>query len=500
MMKGFALVVVAAFTAGPVSDGPARGVGPASASVTTTSMFSVARQDPADSLYRDGRAALSRSDYSRAAEIFGRLVERFPSSKYTGEALYYLAFSQYRIGGTEKLRSARRVLARLQSEYPNVAKGDASALRTRICGELARRGDEGCAAEVTTSVAEIERAEREAEKRERDVEKREREIEKAERDRDRMADREIGSTGRSTRTGSARSACANENDEDDERVAALNALLQMDAERAMPILMKVLERRDACSAGLRSKAVFLVSQKRTPQTADLLLRVARNDPDQEVREQAVFWLSQVPDERAVDMLQDILRTSRDEGLQNKALFALSQHRSGRGSAILREFATRTEASEELRGQAIFWLGQRPSEENTQFLRSLFSRLTSEELKDKVIFSLSQRRGVGNEKWMMDIVTNTRESVEIRKKALFWAGQSGVGIAEIVPLYNRLNDREMKEQVIFVLSQRKDPAAVDKLLDIAKNDRDSELRKKAIFWLGQSRDPRVQQFLLDLINR
>jgi len=43
-----------------------------------------------------------------------------------------------------------------------------------------------------------------------------------------------------------------------DKVAALNALLQMDADRAMPILTKVLERRDACSAGLRRKAVFLV--------------------------------------------------------------------------------------------------------------------------------------------------------------------------------------------------------------------------------------------------
>ena len=46
----------------------------------------------------------------------------------------------------------------------------------------------------------------------------------------------------------------------------------------------------------------------------------------------------------------------------------------------------------------------------------------------------------------------------------------------------------------------DRTAMDKLFDIAKNEKDPELRKKAIFWLGQSRDPRVQQFLLDLINR
>jgi hypothetical protein len=42
--------------------------------------------------------------------------------------------------------------------------------------------------------------------------------------------------------------------------------------------------------------------------------------------------------------------------------------------------------------------------------------------------------------------------------------------------------------------------VDKLMEIARNDRDPELRKKAIFWLGQSRDPRVQQFLIDMINK
>jgi hypothetical protein len=65
----------------------------------------------------------------------------------------------------------------------------------------------------------------------------------------------------------------------------------------------------------------------------------------------------------------------------------------------------------------------------------------------------------------------------------------------------MNDTDMKEQIIFVLSQRqREPAAIDKMFEIAKNEKDADLRKKAIFWLGQSRDPRVQQFLIDLINK
>jgi HEAT repeat protein len=480
-MKAIALAVItAAFATGTSTENPSKAVSTASRYIAAT-----IKQDPADAAYRQAREAFNKGDFARASQMFKSVIDKYPSYQYHGDAMYYLAFSYYRLGGTERMRSAIQTLARLKEMHPGMAKGDVATLRTRICGELARGGDEACAAEVSESASSIARAERDAAKAEKAADRAERAAER--------------SAGRGSSSSS--SNCPNADDEDDERVAALNALLQMDADRAVPILTKVLERRDECSAPLRRKAVFLLSQKRTPQTADVLLKIARNDPDEEVRQQAVFWLSQVPDERAVDMLEDILRNSKDEELQNKALFALSQHRSPRGSAILRDFATKPGASTELRGQAIFWLGQRNSQENNDFLRNLYTRLDNDELKEKVLFSLSQRRGMGNEAWLMNIAVNDREDIELRKKALFWAGQSGVGIDAIIPLYSKINDQEMKEQVIFVLSQRGgSTAAVDKLMDIAKNDKNAELRKKAIFWLGQSRDPRVQQFLIDMINR
>jgi hypothetical protein len=55
---------------------------------------------------------------------------------------------------------------------------------------------------------------------------------------------------------------------------------------------------------------------------------------------------------------------------------------------------------------------------------------------------------------------------------------------------------MKEQLIFVLSQKHDRAAVDKLVDIVEKEKDTELRKRALFWLSQSNDPRAAE----LINR
>ena len=449
-------------------------------------------KDPADSLYREARAALAKGDYAKAADLFRKINKQYPDSDYAGEALYYLAFSEYRLGGSDRLRSALQSLTKIEDDYPDLAKrSDARALRTRVCGELAKQGDEDCAADIARSVGTavssavsgaVAGAVAGA-------------VEGA------VTAVEAGvATGINSSSRRSRSGCPSEDDDDDERIAALNALIQMDADRAMPILTKVLERRDPCSVGLRRKAVFLVSQKRTPETADVLLRIARNDPDEEVREQAVFWLSQVPDERAVTMLQQILASSNNENLKNKALFALSQHRSPNAAQFLRDFALRENESDELRGQAIFWLGQRRSPENAEFLRSLYTRIKSDEVKEKILFSLSQQRGVGNDKWLLDIVRNRNENMELRKKALFWAGQGAAPADQLISLYSTLTDSEMREQLIFVYSQRRDPAMVDKMLDIAKNDRDPELRKKAIFWLGQSRDPRVQQFLLDLINR
>jgi HEAT repeat protein len=409
---------------------------------------------------------MSRGDFRRAAEIFHRIPERYPQSAYAGQSIYFEAYSLYRSGGHEELDMARDRLMQLKQRYPTIAKKDGDPLLTRVCGELAKRGDEPCAASISKTAE---------------------------------GNNDVSDGKTVTIPGSQGRSCPSEDDESDERIIALQALLNMDADRAMPILQKVLARRDPCSVALRRKAVFLVSQKRTDQTATILMNVARGDPDQEVREQAVFWLSQVPG--STGLLEEILKGNGDENIKEKALFSLSQQNEPRAQQVLRDLAMRETESGDLREKAIFWLGQRHSTENTEFLRSLYARLTNEDLKEKILFSLSQQRGAGNDQWLMSIALNPKEGIELRKKALFWAGQTGVAIPELSRLYDRMGESEMKEQIIFVLSQRqRDPAAMDKMFDIARNEKDPELRKKAIFWLGQSRDPRVQQFLIDLINK
>jgi HEAT repeat protein len=279
---------------------------------------------------------------------------------------------------------------------------------------------------------------------------------------------------------------------------ALNALLQMNSDEALPLLKRVLERRDACSEVLRRKAVFLVAQKSSREAADILMTAAEKDPDDEVREQAVFWLGQVNSPRATALLEQILKTSKDEALQDKALFSLGQ--GGRGQAALRDYAAREDAPEQLRETAIFWLGQRQSSENAEFLRDLFTKSRDEEIKEKIIFSLSQTKSPANADFILDQATNPSNSMAVRKQALFWAGQSGaLDVARLGTMYDRTNDHEFREQVIFVLSQKgKNAAAIDKLIEIAKTEKDRDLRQKAIFWLGQSNDAKALKALQEII--
>ena len=69
------------------------------------------------------------------------------------------------------------------------------------------------------------------------------------------------------------------------------------------------------------------------------------------------------------------------------------------------------------------------------------------------------------------------------------------------MYQSVTDVEMKQQIIFVLSQSSDSeAVVDQLLEIAENEEDPELKRNVVFWLGQSDDPRVADYLLRLLRR
>ncbi len=407
------------------------------------------QEDPASKAYQAAREALNARRYEEAARAFAELRSRFPNSGYVADAYYYQAFALSRAGARDELQRALELLAAQKEHFPRAGTlADAEELKVRIEAQLARRGDAAAAEAIARQAAD---------------------------------------------------PCG---PEQEVRMAALSALLNMNADAAMPILREVLQSRDACSAELRRHAVFLVSQKMSDESVDILLDLAhRNpDPDPEVREQAVFWLSQVESEEALTALESILRESDDPELQERAIFAVSQHRSARAVELLKAYAERPDASKDMREQAIFWIGQNPRAGGTRYLIELYPRLDDPELRERAIFSISQGANEESRRWLVERAKDTSEDIEVRKNALFWAGQTGgFTVADLKELYTTMGDVEMKEQLIFVASQRGEGDAVDFLMEVARAEQDPELRERAVFWLGQSKDPRVAEFLLSLIR-
>jgi hypothetical protein len=515
------------------------------------------RQDPADSLYRAAREVMGRNDYKRAATLFRQVFERYPKSTYAADARYFEAFTLYRAGATDDLRRARVALRVLQADSANVARTlrrDALSLDTRVCGELARRGDEECARlldqrardggfgaavrgavdvavvaaaeamaspEIARAMSEAQAAAVEAARegaRGAQEAMNSPEVRRAITDAGQQAARVSADAARAAQeglrtgvealngmtwsmgSGSASNRRRNPNcrdADDDERVIALNGLQQMDGERALPLLRKVLARRDECSETLRRRAVFLVAQKKSPEVADLLVNTARNDPDPAVREEAVLWMSRVGGDRSVDFLRDVARNDTSLSLRKGAVRALSQSKEPRARETLRTIATTREAAPEVRGDAIYYIGSRGDSTDAAWLRRLFPSLETRELKERAVSALARQKG--SAPWLLEIARDPREPLEVRKSAFGQASRAATP-AELIAMWDATREKELRESLVLALSRRKEPEALDKLIAIARSDADRDIRKSAVYWVARSNEPRALAFLQELIEK
>jgi HEAT repeat protein len=457
---------------------------PATHAVTRLPSEATLQGDPADSLYRSARSALQRGQFREAADAMRLLRSRHAKSGYVADSYYWEAYALSRVGGSAELRRATSSLDEQASRYPNAAtRGDARTLRAELMARLARQGDATAAEDLTrTAMGAVAPPAPPAVPNTPSAARAPR----------------APSPPRPEARGQGRSGTDECGEEDDVQAAALNGLMQMDASRAMPVLKKVLARRDPGSECLRRRAVFIVSQQATD-AAPILLETARTDPDAGVRGQAVFWLSQVDSEAAVAALDSILRQSKDPDVREKAIYALAQQESPRAAQSLRDFASSEQSVPELRDRAVFWIGQRDDAASRTFLRDLYRKTTSPEMKEKILFSVAQSDDPQARPWLLGVVRDPKESMEARKRALFLLGQQGATAAELGTLWNQLTEPELREQLVFALAQSDDPAAIDRLIEIARSDKDRELRKKAIFWLGQSDDPRAADVLAKILT-
>jgi HEAT repeat protein len=410
--------------------------------------------DQADSLYNSARELLNRGEYRRAAALFNDLAVKHPNSTHASNALYWHAFSLYRIGGTAELRTALESLNGQQSKYPNArTQADGQTLKTRILGALAARGDASAAAQIRGAAAD--------------------------------------------------SAQRCDQEEQAVRAEALNALTQSDPDGAMPLLQRILARKDECSARLRRSAIYLIGSKRrdAPGIA-LLVSAAKSDPSPDVRGSALEWLARVPGDEALATIEELTRDASDERIQRTAVRALVIHPSARAHQMVRSLVERNDAPERLRLEALGAFDkERSSAEDVAWMRTYYSRTDNPRIKSRLVSALTRIGGPEVDQWLVTVARNQDEDSETRAYALRRVAQTQP-IADLARLYDGAAERSVRESLIDALGNRAEAEATDKLIEIVKTGTDPQLRSRAISALTSrsKKDPRTLRLLMELIDK
>ena len=434
-------------------------------------------RDPADSVYNPARDALNRGDWRRSADLFSQVYAKYPKSTRVPSAAYYEAFSRYRIGTTDELKTALRVLTERvpaamsgsnsqNNVAPNIAyaqgnfsysmsstnTNEVRALHARILGVLSQRGDADAMKQLQA-------------------------------------------------TAQKGNNCDNEDMQ--VRSEALSAIAQSDMVAATPILRRILEKKDPCTLELRRRALSILLRRADTAATSAAISVAKNNDETiDLRTDAISYLAKLPGENAMAALEDLLRNSSDRDIQRTAVRALANTDNPKARQSIRALIERSDVSEALRREAIGTMerDRGGSTDDAAFLRGLFPKLQADALKIAALAAISKTPGTENEQFVLALARNSGESSEVRSSAVSRMYRlPAISIAEIGKLYDGADSRSMRDQIINVLSQRKEPETVDKLGDIAKNSTDPSIRRAAIQALNRKDDPRAKKMLLDIVG-
>jgi HEAT repeat protein len=402
----------------------------------------------AESVYAEARRALNRLEFDAAIAGFQALRNNFPDSRYVSDSYYWEAFALERTGD---LGGAVEAIDTLLREHPDAAtRADAQELKIRSCMELARQGNRECAEEISSAVRATDEVDEEV------------------------------------------------------RLAAVNALMYLPAERAVPIAARLVANREQ-PLTVRKQALFILADTAhepvaTDQVREVLKAVALDSTDDaELRGQAVFWLSQTPGEDTLALLEELVNGSSDRDLQTQAVFAISQHEPAQSLPLL-ERVVRNEAYDmDIRVQALHWIGEKGGAGALPFLTRTYTELADEGLKQQALFAVSQTQAPGATAWLAQRGGDPSESIDLRQQALFFAAQSGLPAAELGAIYQRTADPDLRAYTIWLIAERGGEGSLESLLEIARTDPDPGMREQAIQLIGSSEDPRAEEYLLQMLG-
>lgn len=286
---------------------------------------------------------------------------------------------------------------------------------------------------------------------------------------------------------SASGATAATAEDDDLKLLALNSLIHADAELAIPMLEKILASQQ--SPRLKKRALFVLSQSKSPKGRQVLFEVAKGSSNPDLQLEALRYAGMFGGAENLRLLSDVYGTSKDVDVRRRILEAFMV--SGQREFVLQ--AAKTEADAALRAQAVRLLGVMRA---TAELEKLYQTEISLDIKRAIVEAYM----VGGDADRLVQVAKAERDDALRLRAIEMLGAMGRGKnpALLAGLYSAEGQtKDAKRAVINALYVAGDAKL---LVDIARQETDPVLRKAAVERLSLMKSKEATDFLMELINK
>jgi hypothetical protein len=413
-------------------------------------------QDDFDKKFREGRDLIDKEEWTRAADKFREVIEKYPNNKSADAAFYWLAFCHKK---QKQFKEANAALNSLLEKFPASSwANDARVMKLEI-GQPLGLFSSANALQAQRALTEI-----------------------------------YSAAPVSPLKGSAAVApqiylegLANSGvyttaaplDRADEiRIAAFQSLLAADTKRAIETMGEILKPDSKASESLKQEVLRVLRSPRSssvhttlyaasgscigkefaPLLRETLIKSFQNETNLKIRKAIIYALAHSADEGSIDHLKKLYAAENDREIKKAVINSFA----GSSNVFYRFNSNSASASASAPKRKI----------ESDFLFELVRAEPDAELRRLAFSSLQRFPG--------------------------WAA-SEQAIETMARLYDAETDEAFKISLIRALANAKQNQATRKLLDIAKNDRSDKLKLEAIYSLRTSKNPEVLKFLEDLIK-
>ena len=279
-----------------------------------------------------------------------------------------------------------------------------------------------------------------------------------------------------------------EAEQDEElRMLALQALMNSDPEKAIPIVGKQLTSASA-SPKEKSKALFLLAQSGSPHAREFLIQIAKGQGNPDLQHKAIQYLGMFGGAESRKTLAEVYASTQDTSIKRAIL--RSYMMSGDKEHLFE--AAKNEKDDDVKKEAIRQLGL---VHGLNELQQLYSADNSTPVRRELLqaFFLA-----GDAQKLLQVAQNDKDP-ELRRAAIRNLGlvHSEDSAKALQGIYAKESDRDVKGEVLNALFLQNNGAAI---VAIARSEKDPQLKKEAVSKLSIMHSKEATDYLMELLQK